>query len=114
MNARDGKGWSLGCRVWGCACGTRRSKARAASLLRPPFHPDARRGVQVTGGELFDRIVAKGSYTEADAAEVIKTLCQALAYMHQKKARPAVLNRGWAVHSAATSARLLPEAQGRR
>jgi len=39
----------------------------------------------VTGGELFDRIVAKGSYTEADAAEVIKTLCSALAYMHEKK-----------------------------
>lgn len=54
--------------------------------------------MQVTGGELFDRIVAKGSYTEADAAEVIKTLCQALAYMHQKKARPAALNRGCAVH----------------
>ena len=104
---------SLGCRVWGCACGTRRSSARAASR-RPPSHPDARRGVQVTGGELFDRIVAKGSYTEADAAEVMKTLCQALAYMHQKKARPAVLNRGWAVHPAATGTRLLPEAQRRR
>jgi len=39
----------------------------------------------VSGGELFDRIVAKGSYTEADAAEVIKTLCQALSYMHAKK-----------------------------
>jgi serine/threonine protein kinase len=39
----------------------------------------------VTGGELFDRIVAKGSYTEKDAAEVMKTLCQALSYMHAKK-----------------------------
>ncbi len=38
----------------------------------------------VTGGELFDRIVAKGSYTEKDAAEVMKTLCQALSYMHSK------------------------------
>lgn len=26
----------------------------------------------VTGGELFDRIVAKGSYTERDASNLIK------------------------------------------
>jgi len=38
----------------------------------------------VTGGELFDRIVSAGSYTEADAANTIKTLCSALAYLHEK------------------------------
>ena len=27
---------------------------------------------RVTGGELFDRIVEKGSYTEKDAADLIK------------------------------------------
>jgi len=38
----------------------------------------------VTGGELFDSIVARGSYTEKDAATVISTLCDALAYMHDQ------------------------------
>jgi len=35
-----------------------------------------------TGGELFDRIVARGSYSEADAAEVLRQLCDALSHMH--------------------------------
>ena len=29
----------------------------------------------MTGGELFDRIVEKGSYTEKDAADLIKQVC---------------------------------------
>ena len=36
-------------------------------------------------GELFDRIVAKGSYCESDASSVIATLCGALDYLHGKK-----------------------------
>lgn len=39
----------------------------------------------VTGGELFDRIVQKSSYTEAEAAATIRTLCDALKYLHAKK-----------------------------
>jgi len=39
----------------------------------------------VTGGELFDEIVARGSFTEKDAANVIGTLCSALQYLHAKK-----------------------------
>jgi len=39
----------------------------------------------VTGGELFDRIVAKGNYTEKDAAVTIRTLCDALGYLHEKR-----------------------------
>mmetsp|Transcript_14564 Transcript_14564/g.37779 ORF Transcript_14564/g.37779 Transcript_14564/m.37779 type:complete len:325 (-) Transcript_14564:127-1101(-) len=37
----------------------------------------------VTGGELFDRIVERGSYTEADAAQCITEICSALEYMHK-------------------------------
>jgi len=39
----------------------------------------------VLGGELFDAIVSRGNYTEKDAAVVMKTLCDALRYLHDKK-----------------------------
>jgi len=38
----------------------------------------------VTGGELFDRIIERGQYTEKDAAFCIKQLCDALDYLHGK------------------------------
>ena len=38
----------------------------------------------VSGGELFDRIVDKGNYSEKDAANVMSQLCNALSYMHDK------------------------------
>ncbi|ORX62841.1 Pkinase-domain-containing protein [Hesseltinella vesiculosa] len=34
------------------------------------------------GGELFDRICQKGNYFEQDAANVIRTICDAVAYLH--------------------------------
>lgn len=37
----------------------------------------------VSGGELFDRIVDKGVYTEKDASSVIKQVLQAVSYLHQ-------------------------------
>lgn len=37
------------------------------------------------GGELFDRIQAKGSFSESEAASVMRKLLGALAYMHKKK-----------------------------
>jgi len=37
----------------------------------------------VTGGELFDQIVARGVYTEGDAANVIRQILEAVAYMHE-------------------------------
>lgn len=39
---------------------------------------------RVTGGELFDRIVAKGSYTEKDASDLIRQVLEAVNYMHEQ------------------------------
>ncbi|KAF9929052.1 hypothetical protein FBU30_001895 [Linnemannia zychae] len=36
------------------------------------------------GGELFDRICSKGSYYEHDAAKLVRTICQGVAYLHSK------------------------------
>jgi len=36
----------------------------------------------LTGGELFDRIVAKGSYSEKEAAGVTETVAKSLKYLH--------------------------------
>jgi calcium/calmodulin-dependent protein kinase I len=38
----------------------------------------------LTGGELFDRIVKKGSYSEKEASDVIGTLLRALKYLHSQ------------------------------
>jgi len=38
----------------------------------------------VSGGELFDRIVEKGSYTEKDASILIKKVVDAVSYLHGK------------------------------
>jgi len=36
----------------------------------------------VTGGELFDRIVEKGFYTEDDAKQLVKKIVSGVAYLH--------------------------------
>jgi len=36
----------------------------------------------VTGGELFDKIVEKGQYTEKEASIIVKKLLQAVEYLH--------------------------------
>eukprot|EP00456_Euglypha_rotunda_P056749 TRINITY_DN4671_c0_g1_i16.p1 TRINITY_DN4671_c0_g1~~TRINITY_DN4671_c0_g1_i16.p1 ORF type:complete len:502 (+),score=118.79 TRINITY_DN4671_c0_g1_i16:228-1508(+) len=38
-----------------------------------------------TGGELFDRIQAKGTYSEADAAKVLRQMFESIRYLHEKK-----------------------------
>ncbi|XP_040059110.2 calcium/calmodulin-dependent protein kinase type 1D isoform X1 [Gasterosteus aculeatus] len=37
----------------------------------------------VSGGELFDRIIERGVYTEKDASTVIQQVLQAVSYLHQ-------------------------------
>nr|XP_002128230.1 calcium/calmodulin-dependent protein kinase type IV-like [Ciona intestinalis]XP_009858323.1 calcium/calmodulin-dependent protein kinase type IV-like [Ciona intestinalis] len=39
---------------------------------------------RVTGGELFDRIVSRGWYSERDAAHALKQILQAVSYLHSK------------------------------
>eukprot|EP00727_Mastigamoeba_balamuthi_P007897 m51a1_g3728 putative protein serine threonine kinase (355) ;mRNA; f:22933-24693 len=39
----------------------------------------------VTGGELFYKIVDRGSFSEADAVSIVKQLVQGVAYMHDQK-----------------------------
>eukprot|EP00967_Tisochrysis_lutea_P017717 scaffold20064_cov32-Tisochrysis_lutea.AAC.2 len=41
--------------------------------------------MQVTGGELFDRIVQKQKYSEKEAAACMAQLCEALHFLHEKK-----------------------------
>jgi calcium/calmodulin-dependent protein kinase I len=36
----------------------------------------------LTGGELFDRIVAKGSFSEKEASELMKSITSAVTYLH--------------------------------
>ncbi|XP_022780460.1 calcium/calmodulin-dependent protein kinase type IV-like [Stylophora pistillata] len=39
----------------------------------------------VEGGELFERIVERGYYSEKDAADAVRQICDALAYIHKHK-----------------------------
>lgn len=39
-------------------------------------------GCRVSGGELFDRIVEKGFYTERDASRLIFQVLDAVKYLH--------------------------------
>lgn len=38
---------------------------------------------RVTGGELFDRIVDKGRFTESDAARIVRKILEAVHYLHE-------------------------------
>ncbi|EFA86387.1 putative protein kinase [Heterostelium album PN500] len=38
----------------------------------------------VTGGELFDKIVERNSYTEEDASKLVNTLIKVISYLHSK------------------------------
>lgn len=38
--------------------------------------------ISVTGGELFDQIVNRGTYSERDAANVVRQILEAVEYMH--------------------------------
>ncbi|KAL9986398.1 hypothetical protein ACROYT_G000541 [Oculina patagonica] len=45
----------------------------------------------VKGGELFERIVERGYYSEKDAAEAVRQICDALKYVHNH--HPPIIHR---------------------
>src|SRR5262249_43005672 len=58
----------------------------------------------VTGGELFDRIVERGSYTEKDAQHVMKQVFQGIDYLHSLN----IAHRDLKVHPSVSPLRGLP------
>lgn len=53
-------------------------------MLNYSYHHITSLIFRVTGGELFDRIVEKGSYTEKDASGLIRQVLEAVDYMHEQ------------------------------
>jgi len=50
----------------------------------------------VTGGELFDLIVAKGEFQEDEARPLLKQMLEVLVYLHGKGIAHRDLKVGWA------------------
>ena len=65
---------------WGAALATTRIILATAPIESSPRLPLR----FARAGDLFDRIIARGSYTEADASRVVRELCGALAHVHRK------------------------------
>lgn len=71
--------------------------AREVSIMRKLNHPNVLPLIDVfetsneiylmlelvSGGELFDRIVDKGNYSEGDAAKIVEQLLDAVIYLHE-------------------------------
>lgn len=47
-----------------------------------PGLAELRTPLRVTGGELFDRIMERGSYTEKDASHLVAQVLGAVSYLH--------------------------------
>ena len=65
------------------ALANRPTLAILAAPPLPPSHSCVCRSLRsVTGGELFDKIVELGAYTEADAAQLVAKMVSAIDYLH--------------------------------
>ena len=73
----------LCCRLWSCTSIQRSATAPILSAS-PDVFVCCLVGAshRLTGGELFDRIVAKGSYSEKEASDLIKSVASAIMYLH--------------------------------
>lgn len=58
---------------------TLKRKKRSRRAISPDVSPFPG---SVSGGELFDRIVEKGFYTERDASQLIHQILDAVKYLH--------------------------------
>lgn len=60
---------------------------------------------RVSGGELFDRIIEKGFYTEKDASKLIQQILDAVKYLHDM----GIVHRDLKVSSGTYESALQPE-----
>lgn len=68
----------------------------------------AARPHRVSGGELFDRIVEKGFYTERDASALIRQILDAVKYLHDM----GIVHRDLKVNSGDTHTHRAPHHGG--
>lgn len=65
--------------VWFCGC----CLHFVLHISHASFHPSEWISLsRVSGGELFDRILEKGFYTERDASKLIQQILDAVKYLH--------------------------------
>lgn len=53
------------------------------AILKSQFDVNDLVSTSVSGGELFDRILDRGVYSEKDASCVIQQVLEAVCYLHQ-------------------------------